>query len=87
MKVLLSTKMKTQGKAGVKQVIVSFGATVFALALGMLLIYAIGFDPFSAAVAMVDGAFGGKNAFGETLVKMTPLIFTGMSYALASGAD
>lgn len=83
-KALFTSKMKTQGKAGVQQILVSFSATVFALVLGMLLIYAIGFDPFSAAVSMVEGAFGSKNAFGETLVKMTPLIFTGMSYALAS---
>jgi len=34
--------MKTQGKAGVQQILVSFSATVFALVLGMLLIYAIG---------------------------------------------
>jgi simple sugar transport system permease protein len=33
---------------------------------------------------MLQGAFGGRNAIGETLVKMTPLIFTALAFALAA---
>lgn len=84
MKQIDSAKMKTQTKSGMQQVVVSLLAVVVAITLGMLLILAIGFDPVKALTAMLQGAFGSTSAFGETLVKMTPLIFTGMSYALAN---
>lgn len=78
------TKNKTRGKTGVQQVLVSFFATIVALLLGMLLVSSLGFDPLKAFSSMMVGSFGSISAFGETLVKMTPLIYTGMSYALAS---
>ena len=77
-------KNNASGKSGAQQVLVSFFATVVALLLGMLLIAALGFDPIKAFSSMLTGAFGSLNAFAETLVKMTPLIYTGMSFALAS---
>jgi ABC-type uncharacterized transport system permease subunit len=52
-----------------------FGAAVFLFC---------GVDPFSAYLAMFDGAFGSGYAFSETVVKATPLIFTGLAVALAS---
>ncbi len=84
MKAIDSAKMKTQTKSALQQVTVSFLAVVVALGLGMLLIRLIGFDPITAFSAMLQGAFGSTSSFGETLVKMSPLIFTGMSYALAN---
>ena len=84
MKAIDSAKMKTQTKSALQQVVVSFLAVVAALALGMLLIRLIGFDPIKAFSAMLQGAFGSTSSFGETIVKMSPLIFTGMSYAIAS---
>ncbi len=84
MKAIDSAKLKTQTKASLQQVTVSFLAVAVALGLGMLLIRLIGFDPVKAFSAMLQGAFGNVGSFGETLVKMSPLIFTGMSYALAN---
>jgi len=62
----------------------SVGALVLALLLGMLLIQLIGLDGPSAYNAMLLGAFGNKSAIGETIIKMTPLILTGLSFALAN---
>lgn len=48
------------------------------------LLAARGFDVSRAADALVAGAFGSRYAFGSgTLVRATPLIFTGLSVALA----
>jgi simple sugar transport system permease protein len=43
-------------------------------------------SPLFAYSALFDGAFGSKNAIAETMVKMTPLILTGLSYAFAARA-
>ena len=58
-------------------------ALVFALLLGAILIAVMGLDVGVAYTALLEGAFGSKNAIGETIVKATPLIFTALSYALA----
>ena len=60
------------------------GALVLALLLGMLLIQLIGLDGPAAYNAMLLGAFGNKSAIGETIIKMTPPILTGLSFALAN---
>ncbi len=62
----------------------SLSAVIVAILLGMLLILLMGKDPIVAFSALVQGAFGSQYYFSETLVKVTPLLFTGMSYALAS---
>ncbi|MBU5434100.1 ABC transporter permease [Pseudoflavonifractor sp. MSJ-37] len=58
-------------------------AIVFALLVGAILIVVMGLDVTTAYPALLQGAFGSKNAIGETIVKTTPLIFTALSYALA----
>lgn len=57
-----------------------------AFLLGGIVIKLIGVSPLFAYRALLDGAFGSRNAIGETLVKMTPLILTGLSYAFAARA-
>lgn len=69
---------------GAKQTSVALIAVVVALIIGMALIGAMDKDPFTAFGALVSGAFGSVYHFTETLVKMTPLLFTGISYALCS---
>lgn len=59
-------------------------ALLLALGAGLLLILALGLDPKIAMQALFMGAFGTKSALGETIVKMTPLILTGLSFALAN---
>lgn len=56
---------------------------VLALAVGGMLLLAVGVNPITAYGAMVKGAFIGRVAFTETLVRATPLILTGLSVALA----
>lgn len=54
-----------------------------ALLLGGIIVALLGISPFVAYYYMLVGAFGGLPAIGETLVKATPLILTGLSFALA----
>ncbi|MBS0564856.1 MAG: ABC transporter permease [Proteobacteria bacterium] len=56
---------------------------LLALALCGLLLRAAGADPGTALAALVRGAFGSLNAATETLVRATPLIFTGLAAATA----
>lgn len=48
-----------------------------------IIIFLLGFKPIDAYINLLKGAFGGVNAWSETLVKAMPVIFTGLSYAVA----
>jgi len=61
-------------------------AVTGALALGALLIIAIGQNPIAAYAAMITGAFGDKAALADTLEKATPYIFGGLSFLLTARA-
>jgi general nucleoside transport system permease protein len=61
-------------------------AVLIAFAIGALVIQLIGISPIRAYEALLQGAFGNMNAFAETMVKMTPLMLTGLSYAIAARA-
>lgn len=84
MKKIDSVKTKAMLERFLQQLIVSGSAIVIALVLGMVLIALMDINPLKAFAALLEGAFGSTNDFAETLVKMTPLLFTGMSYALAN---
>lgn len=43
----------------------------------------LGFDPLAAYGGLLSGSLGSLNAWGETLNKATPVILTGLSYAIA----
>lgn len=58
-------------------------ALVAALALSSILIRAAGANVAQALEALYLGAFGDLNAFLETLVQATPLIFTGLAVTVA----
>jgi simple sugar transport system permease protein len=58
-------------------------AVVLALAAGGVLIAAIGQSPLEVYGLLVRQAFGTGYGFGQTLFKATPLVFTGLSVALA----
>jgi len=65
--------------------------TVFALAVSAALVSivlaALGASPIGVAAALAQGAFGNWFASTDTLVKATPLIFTGLAISVAfSGA-
>ncbi|MEA4915239.1 MAG: ABC transporter permease [Christensenella sp.] len=84
MKKASSFQLKPQTAGVLRQLLVSISAIVIALLLGMGLIALMKISPAKAFSALIEGAFGSKKSLAETLVKMTPLLFTGMSYALAS---
>lgn len=44
----------------------------------------VGYDPLEAYSALIEGAFGSKNAFANTLSKSIPLLFTGLAVAFAN---
>lgn len=56
---------------------------VSALILGGITIKALGFNAVYAYSCLIHGSFGNLNAIGETLIKATPVIFTGLSFAIA----
>jgi ABC-type uncharacterized transport system permease subunit len=57
-------------------ILVSFFVTGF-------LIYFSGYDPLNAFANLLYGAFGSKPGFSNTLVRYSPLLFTGLGVALA----
>jgi general nucleoside transport system permease protein len=64
-----------------------FISVVIAMLVGSLVILASGQSPVAAYSAMFGGAFGGWRQLGETLMRATPLIFTGLavSYGFRAG--
>lgn len=52
-----------------------------AVIIGSVIMLATGKDPLAAYGAMFSGAFGGPRQIGETLLRATPLIFTGLAVA------
>jgi simple sugar transport system permease protein len=63
--------------------LVSFVAVVLALVIGAVILAIIGGDPFRAYAHIAGAAFGSLGVFSDTLVKATPLIFTGTACAVA----
>ena len=58
---------------------VSVLSILLAMAAGAVLILLIGKDPVPAYGYLFRGAFGSLPSIGETIVKVTPLIFTGLA--------
>lgn len=56
-------------------------AVLFAFLVGSLLIIAWGSSPWEAYKSLFEGAFGTANAWAATLIRTTPLIFTGLAVA------
>jgi simple sugar transport system permease protein len=64
--------------------LVPVSSVLLALIAGGIIVAFFGFNPFDAGLNLLKGSFGNLNAIGESLVKTTPLIFTGLGYALAA---
>ncbi len=63
------------------RVLTPFVSVAIAVLIGSLLVLASGKDPIAAFGALYDGAFGSQRAIGETLLRSTPLMFTGLALA------
>lgn len=74
---------KARGVKDNLKVIVPILAVLLSLGLGAIIIKLIGVQPLVAYKAMYQGSLANTNAIAETLVKVTPLILTGLSYAIA----
>lgn len=58
-------------------------AIVIAFALTAIVLLALGASPLGVFRALCDGAFGNWYAVSDTVVRATPLIFTGLSVTIA----
>lgn len=58
-----------------------FVSVAIAVVVGSIIMLLAGKDPVAAYTAMFQGAFGGPRQIGETLLRATPLIFTGLAVA------
>jgi simple sugar transport system permease protein len=63
--------------------LVSLGAIVVALAIGGVVIYFAGGDPWASYVHIAKASFGDIGVFSDTIVKATPLVLTGLACAVA----
>jgi simple sugar transport system permease protein len=60
-----------------------FLAALAALAVGAVMLLLLGVNPVVAYSALLEGAFGSKNALADTLVKATPLLLVGIGICIA----
>lgn len=79
----ISSRVSSLIRDGLKSMTLPILAIFSALVLGAIIIGLMGLDPVLAYRNLLKGSLGSTNAVGETLVKTTPLIFTGLSFALA----
>jgi ABC-type uncharacterized transport system permease subunit len=64
-------------------VVVPLIAGGLGLLVGAGMLLALGANPLDAYAAMAQGAFGSPNAFADTLVKASPLLFVGVGTCIA----
>lgn len=76
----LEARSETTSRGRIVAVAASLAA---ALVLCSVLFIAVGVNPATAFQSLLQGAFGTWRAATETLVKATPLIFTGLATAIA----
>ena len=78
-------KMKRQAKtfADFSDVIYSLVAIVLALLIGAVFIVLSGYEVSKAYGSLFEGAFGNFYNIAQTLLKMIPLIFTGLAVAIS----
>ena len=78
-------KIKKQAKtfADFSDVIYSLVAIVLALLIGSVFIVLSGYEVSKAYGALFEGAFGNFYNIAQTLLKMIPLIFTGLAVAIS----
>jgi simple sugar transport system permease protein len=65
----------------------SFVKAILAVCFALIIVYFIllltGYSPFPVYGALLKGAFGSRRCFGECLVSTTPLLFSGLGFAIA----
>ncbi|MHB1341612.1 MAG: ABC transporter permease [Coriobacteriia bacterium] len=56
-------------------------SVILAIGIGSIIMWVSGYDPVAAFAALYKGSLGSPKAIGDTLLKATPLIFTGLAVA------
>lgn len=80
----MTDKMKSVKKIQRRQSFAnSIGALFFSLLLGMVFIYAMGYSPIESYKAIFGISLGTVKGFALSMSQATPLMFTGMAFALA----
>ncbi|MFU8890512.1 MAG: ABC transporter permease [Anaerosomatales bacterium] len=78
----LKTEHSTSRLAAVlRELAVPLVSVAIAAIIGSIIMLIAGFDPLAAYAAMFKGAFGGGRQIGETMLRSTPLMFTGLAVA------
>ncbi|MBF4509139.1 MAG: ABC transporter permease [Aeromicrobium sp.] len=54
-------------------------SAALAIAIGSIIVWISGYDAAAAFSALFKGAFGGPKQIGDTILRATPLIFTGLA--------
>lgn len=62
-------------------------SVVLATLIGSLIIWVSGYDPVAAFRALLQGSLGGQRQISETLLRATPLIFTGLAVGFGFRAN
>ena len=62
-------------------------ATLAALAVGAVMLLALGANPIKAYAALIEGAFGSQNNLAETAVKAVPLLLVGLGICISFRAN
>lgn len=62
-------------------------SVALAMAIGSIIIVATGYDPVLAFQGLFQGAFGGPTQIGWTIMRSTPLMFTGLAVAFGFRAN
>jgi len=63
--------------------IVPLCAVAAALAVGAIMLLALGANPLRGYAALFDGAFGGRDALADTAIKAMPLLLVGVGICIA----
>ncbi|PKQ29549.1 MAG: ABC transporter permease [Actinobacteria bacterium HGW-Actinobacteria-10] len=56
-------------------------SVILAIGVGSLIMWVSGYDPVAAFAALFKGSLGGPKQIGDTLLRSTPLILTGLAVA------
>ncbi len=67
----------------IEALLVPLLAVIAAMLVGMVLIYAIGYDAMYAYSALIEGAVGSPSAIGATFLRAAPITLTGLSVMIA----
>lgn len=73
----------TRASARLVGLVVPVLAVVAALAVGAIMLLALGTNPLSGYAALVDGAFGSWDALADTAIKSMPLLLVGVGICIA----